>query len=59
MSINVRIFPLLSSEENIKNLRCELFENPLQRSDKPSHSYEALSHIWFSKDKPKSILANN
>lgn len=56
---SIRLIRLLPSEKDLDNLRCELFEYPLQTSDKPSHPYEALSYVWGSEDKPRSITVNN
>jgi hypothetical protein len=57
---SIRLLRLLPSEErDPKNLRCELFEYPLQNSDKLSYLYEALSSTWGSEDKPKSIIIDN
>jgi hypothetical protein len=55
----IRLLRLLPSGDNLKHLRCELFEYPLQHSDKSSHPYEALSYVWGSEDKPKSIAVND
>jgi hypothetical protein len=56
---SIRLLRLLPIGDNPKHLRCELFEYPLQHSDKSSHPYEALSYIWGSEDKPKSIAVND
>jgi hypothetical protein len=56
---NIRLLRLLPSEDDPKNLRCELFEHPLRKSDKPSYPYEALSYVWGSEEKPKSITVDN
>jgi hypothetical protein len=57
-STNIRLLRLLPSEA-ANGLRCDLFEYPLVNSNKPSHPYEALSYVWGSEDKPKSITINN
>jgi hypothetical protein len=56
---SIRLLRLLPSGDNLEHLRCELFEYPLQHSDKSSHPYEALSYVWGSEDKPKSITVND
>ena len=56
---SIRLLRLLPSDKDANKLRCELFEYPLGNSDKPSYPYEALSYVWGSEDKPKSITVNN
>ena len=56
---SIRLLRLLPSAKDLDNLRCELFEYPLQDSDKASHPYEALSYAWGSESRPKSITVNN
>jgi Heterokaryon incompatibility protein (HET) len=53
---SIRLLRLLPSEKDGKSLQCELFE---YRSQKPSHPYEALSYVWGSEDKPRSIIIDN
>ena len=54
---SVRLLRLLPSKD--ADLRCDLFEYSLVDSSKPSHPYEALSYVWGSEKKPKSITVNN
>jgi len=56
---SIRLLRLLPSGEDSNHLRCELFEYPLRHSEKSSHPYEALSYIWGSEKKPKSITVND
>jgi hypothetical protein len=56
---SIRLLRLLPSEKESDELRCELFEYPLQNAGKFSHPYEALSYVWGSEDKPNSIAVNN
>jgi hypothetical protein len=56
---SIRLLRLLPIGDNPKHLRCELFEYPLQHSDKSCHPYEALSYTWGSGDTPKSIAVND
>lgn len=53
----IRLLRLLPSED--ASLQCDLFEYSLADSSRPSHPYEALSYVWGSEDKPKSITVNN
>jgi hypothetical protein len=55
---SIRLLRLLPSVKGSDDVQCELFEYPLQIWDKPSHPYEALSYVWGSEDKPKSITVN-
>jgi hypothetical protein len=57
-SSSIRLLRLLPSEDGLKHLRCELFEYPLQNSDKSSHPYEALSYVWGSENKPRTITVD-
>jgi len=57
--LSIRLLRLLPSGEDLKHLWCELFEYPLRHSDKSSHPYEALSYVWGSEDKSKSITVND
>jgi hypothetical protein len=41
---------------NDARIRCQLFDYLLQDSGKRTHQYEALSYVWGSSDKPRSIL---
>jgi hypothetical protein len=56
---SIRLLKLLPTENDPKNLRCELFEYSIQISDQLSHPYEALSYVWGSEDKPQSIIIDN
>jgi hypothetical protein len=55
---SIRLLRLLPSDKDPKNLRCELFEYPLQSLDTVSHPYRALSYVWGSEDKPRSIMVD-
>jgi hypothetical protein len=57
--LSIRLLRLLPSGDNLKHLQCELFEYPLKHPDKSSHPYEALSYVWGSEEKPKSIAIND
>ena len=37
-------------------IQCKLFDYSLQESGKRTHLYEALSYVWGSSDKPRSIF---
>jgi hypothetical protein len=51
----IRLLRLLPSKDEPENLRCELLEYTLRESDTAYHPYEALSYVWGSEKKPKSI----
>jgi hypothetical protein len=57
-SNSIRLLRLLPSSTNLQNIQCELFEYPLHNSDKSSRPYEALSYVWGSEEKPKSIIVD-
>ncbi|KAF2175497.1 hypothetical protein K469DRAFT_724121 [Zopfia rhizophila CBS 207.26] len=56
---SIRLLRLLPSEKDTQSLQYELFEYPIQSSDTASHPYKALSYVWGSKDKPRSIIIAN
>jgi hypothetical protein len=56
---SIRLLQLLPREENSTNLRCKLFEYHLRREENPFHPYEALSYVWGSENKPRSILVDD
>jgi hypothetical protein len=59
----IRLFRLLPpSEKDPDTLRGELFKCALQRSDKATRPYEALSYVWYipnSENTPQRIIINN
>jgi hypothetical protein len=57
--IACRNIVILNSRCRLKTLRCELFEYPMQDSDTVSHTYETLSYVWGSEDKPHSIIIDD
>jgi Heterokaryon incompatibility protein (HET) len=56
---SIRLLQLLCPKEDLKNLRCKLFEYPLRNRDHPSYPYEALSYVWGSENKPQSIIIDD
>src|ERR1700755_3463892 len=54
---SIRLLRLLPKED-ADDIRCELFEYPLQNSSQSSHPYEALSYVCGSEEKPKRITVN-
>ena len=52
----IRLLQLLPGKHESEGLRCELFEYALQVLDIAHYPYEALSYIWGSNEKPKSII---
>jgi hypothetical protein len=53
---SIRLLQLLPSKMNPQTLRCELFEYHLQDSNRSFRPYEALSYVWGSEEKPKTII---
>src|SRR5207253_11117573 len=56
---SIRLLQLLPRKEDSKNLQCKLFEYSLRNSDNSSHLYEALSYVWGSENKPRSIIIDD
>jgi hypothetical protein len=59
MPDSIRLLRLMPDEDDTVNIRCELFEYALQKSDKATHLYEALSYVWGGSDKRQSIFIDN
>jgi hypothetical protein len=53
---NIRLLRLMPNEDETAPIQCQLCTYPLQRSDKGTHLYEALSYVWGSSDKPRSVF---
>jgi hypothetical protein len=53
---SIRLLRLLPSKGDLKNIRCELFEYDLEKSDQVTRPYEALSYVWGSEDTPQTII---
>jgi hypothetical protein len=51
---SIRLLRLIPADENA-GLECQLFNYPLQETRHRACLYEALSYVWGSSDKPKSI----
>jgi hypothetical protein len=56
---SIRLLQLLPNDKESNDIECELLQYPLEKSERPSHPYEALSYVWGSEDKPKSIVVTN
>ncbi|OCK73685.1 HET-domain-containing protein, partial [Lepidopterella palustris CBS 459.81] len=56
---NIRLLRLLPKERDPKNIRCELFEYPLQDLSGPFPLYEAISYVWGSKENLQSIIIDD
>jgi hypothetical protein len=52
---SIRLLRLLPHEDENAPIQCQLFSCSLQESAKRSHPYDALSYVWGSEDKPRSI----
>jgi Heterokaryon incompatibility protein (HET) len=55
---NIRLLRLMPHKNERADIQCELFEYSLQDSGEGTHLYEALSYVWGSSDKPRSISIN-
>jgi hypothetical protein len=58
-SDSVRLLRLMPNEDENAPIQCRLHNYPLQRLDKGSHLYEALSYVWGSPDTPQSVFIDN
>jgi hypothetical protein len=54
----IRLLRILPSQEKNANLECELLEYDLEESDAAYQPYEALSYVWGSEDKPRTVSVN-
>jgi len=58
----IRLLRLLPANTEARHeeaeIRCELFEYPLQSSNSSTHLYEALSYVWGSPENRRSIRVN-
>jgi len=55
---NTRLLRLMPHENKCVPIECELFNYSLQDSNKGIHLYDALSYVWGSSEKPRSIFIN-
>ncbi|OOF90633.1 hypothetical protein ASPCADRAFT_519058, partial [Aspergillus carbonarius ITEM 5010] len=53
-----RLIRLLPDEDKDAPIRCELFSYNLSRSSNGGHLYEALSYVWGSPARSRSIILN-
>lgn len=53
-----RMIRLLPDEDKDAPIRCELFSYNLSRSSNGGHLYEALSYVWGSPARSRSIILN-
>jgi len=52
---SIRLLRLLPNGDEKAPIQCQLFHYSLQKSGKPTHSYDALSYVWGGPDKPRFI----
>jgi hypothetical protein len=55
-SNRIRLLHLRPSEDETASINGQLCEYPLENSDQRTHLYEALSYVWGSSNKPRSIF---
>lgn len=53
---SIRLLCLLPHQDESAPIQCEIFHYSLQETDKRTHPYDALSYVWGSPDKPRSIF---
>jgi hypothetical protein len=58
-SDSIRLLRLMPNEDENAPIQCRLQHYPLQKSEKGTHLYEALSYVWGSSDTPQSIFIGN
>jgi len=56
---SIRLLRLLPKETDPTNLRCELFEYSLHKTERLCHLYEAVSYVWGSTDDLQPIIVDN
>ena len=56
---SIRLLELLPKDDDAEQLRGRLREYPLRSMEDLSHPYEALSYVWGSENKPRSIVIGN
>jgi hypothetical protein len=56
---SIRLIQLLPSENEDDKIHCDLLYYPLQKWERPSHPYEALSYVWGGEEKPMCIALAN
>ena len=57
-SNNIRLMRLLPDRNPTAEIRCELYEYPLQDPSARSHLYEALSYVWSDPKEKLPIVIN-
>jgi len=58
-SDSIRLLRLMPNEDENAPIQCRLHNYPLQRLDKGTHLYEALSYVWGSSNTPQSVFIDN
>lgn len=53
---HIRLLRLLPHHNESAPLHCQLFDYPMVESGERSHMYEALSYVWGSSKKPRSLV---
>lgn len=52
---DIRLLSILPDKGDNSRIRCRLFEYTLNRNSRQPHPYEALSYVWGSQDKTRSV----
>jgi hypothetical protein len=55
-SDSIRLLRLMPNKDETAIIQCQLCNYPLQKSDKGTHLYEALSYVWGGSDKRQSVF---
>jgi hypothetical protein len=55
---SIRLLRLMPNEDEDAPIQCRLCNYPLQKSDKGTHMYEALSYVWGGSEKRQSVFIN-
>jgi Heterokaryon incompatibility protein (HET) len=55
-SDSIRLLRLMPNKDETAPIQCRLCDYPLQKSDKGTHLYEALSYVWGGSDKHQSVF---
>jgi hypothetical protein len=58
-SESIRLLRLMPDEDKNAPIQCRLHHYPLQKLDKGTHLYEALSYVWGGSDTPQSVFIDN
>jgi hypothetical protein len=58
-SDSIRLLRLMPNEHENAPIQCRLHNYPLEKLDKGTHLYEALSYVWGDSHTPESVSIDN